>query len=111
MKWQEGRQGTGYYKLKLFESKLLKLDVYLLKFPENSYISPHTDPSTLGYQHHRMNVILKKAIKGGEFKKSYKRKEEYGRVIKFRPDIEEHFVSKIKKGSRWVLSVGWLKRC
>ena len=107
MNWIEGRQGSGYYKLKIFESKLLKMDCYILKYPEGSYIDVHKDPVPEPYEHHRLNVILKKAEKGGTFLLDYV--EQTGRIHKFRPDIQEHNLHRIEKGIRYVLSIGWLK--
>jgi hypothetical protein len=110
MKWQEGRQGSGYQKLKLFESKWLKCDVYLLKFPTGSAIDYHYD-QVKGYQHSRINVILKKAKKGGKFYieglAGYPRFIK-SRVVWFRPDIDYHGVTPIEEGTRYVLSIGWL---
>jgi hypothetical protein len=108
MRWEEGRQGSGYYKLKLMESRFFKFDMYLLKFPEGSYIETHTDPAPKDHDHHRLNIVLKRAKKGGRFVKS--NNIQYGRVFKFRPDIEEHYVEDIEEGTRYVFSVGWLKR-
>jgi hypothetical protein len=109
--WTEGRQGSGYFKLKLFESKRFKFDIYLLKFPFASYINWHTDPSIDGYEHHRLNIVLKKA-KGGRFmiNDQFHYFESNGRFNYFRPDIQEHAVSIIYKGTRYVLSIGWLRR-
>jgi hypothetical protein len=113
IKWTEGRQGSGYFKFKIFKSKLLKMDIYLLKFPEGSYIDLHTDPVE-GHKHHRLNVILKKADKGGQFSSTPRGWQNMyptmGRIIKFRPDLEKHMVSKVILGTRYVLSIGWLTR-
>lgn len=106
--WIEGRQGSGYFKLKLLESKLFKFDVYLLKYPVGSYIDVHIDPSPEGYEHHRLNVILKKPKKGGTFVLDHV--DQTGRIHKFRPDIQEHNLHRIESGTRWVLSIGWLRK-
>lgn len=106
--WIKGRQNSGYSKLKLLESKLLKFDIYLLKYPKGSYIDVHIDPSPEGYEHHRLNLILKKAEKGGTF--VLDNVDQIGRIHKFRPDIQEHSLHKIESGTRWVLSFGWLKK-
>lgn len=58
MRWERGRQG-GYQKLKLFESKLLKADIYLLKVPPRTRIKPHIDRCPDGYRHTRLNIRLK----------------------------------------------------
>ena len=106
MKWVEGRQGSGYYKLKIWESKLFKFDIYLLKYPTGSYIDKHLDPAPLHFDHHRLNIILKKPEKGGTF--ALDGVEQTGRIYKFRPDKQEHSLSRIETGSRYLLSIGWL---
>lgn len=84
-------------------------DLYLLHMPEGSVIRPHTDPVVEGMAHHRLNVIIKAPRIGGMFtSKGPKRTWIAGRVVCFRPDLVEHEVTKVEKGSRWVLSFGWL---
>ena len=109
MKWIEGRQGSGYEKMKIFISDLLKCDMYLLRFKEGSYIDTHTDPVKEGWNHYRINIVLQDAIEGGEFvcenaifRSSF--------INFFRPDIHEHAVTRIDSGVRYVLSFGWIKR-
>lgn len=114
IKWQEGRQKGGYLKFKLLESKRFMFDIYILKFPVGSVVPPHTDPPKKGYRHFRLNIILKKAIEGGRFfmmskKKVFKAKF-FGRIWFFRPDVYMHRVTKIKKGTRYVLSIGFLRK-
>lgn len=107
--WQPGRQGTGYHKLRLFSSHLLKCDCYLLKYCEGAGIPPHTDPALPGYRHFRINAVLKQAKSGGVLSivdTLWSR----GRVHLFRPDLVEHSVSPVLEGTRLVLSIGWLKR-
>lgn len=108
MRWVEGRQGSGYFKLKILESKLFKFDIYLLKFPVDSYINLHTDPALPGYKHHRLNIVLKAPKKGGTF--VLDGLEQKGRIHKFRPDIQMHNLNRIEEGIRYVLSIGWLKK-
>ena len=52
--------------------------------------------------------MLKKADLGGEFICSNSIFETK-RVKLFRPDVSEHQVSKVIKGSRYLLSIGWIK--
>ena len=113
--WIKGRQDSGYLKFKLFIIEWLKIDCYILKFPKGSFIKTHNDPAPEGYEHHRFNFIFWKAKRGGTFfsrplhcKNMY---PNHNRIIKFRPDIEDHSVSAIEQGTRYVLSVGWLKKC
>ena len=109
MKWQPGRQGTGYFKLPIIVSKRLGFDVYVLKYPPDSWIDYHTDPVP-GKKHYRLNVILKQAD-GGEFVKMQdgKFRCQPGRVHFFRPDIEAHAVCLVEEGTRYVLSIGWVR--
>ena len=102
--WTEGRQGTGYFKIKIFS--FFRVDCYILKFPKSSKIPSHLDICP-GYAHHRINIVLKRPVRGGEL--SLDGKSITGRVIYFRPDKEVHEVSEILSGTRYVLSFGWLK--
>ena len=107
-RWEKGRQNTGYEKLLLLGSRWLVLfDVYLLKFGEGVSIPSHVDKVEKG-RHFRINIILKKAKSGGDFiceTPIY----ESERIKFFRPDIVNHAVSKIEDGTRYVLSIGWIR--
>lgn len=110
-KWEKGRQGSGYWKLKLLESKWFKFDMYLVFFPKDSKIVTHVD-KVAGYRHYRMNIVLWKPKRGGVFHcwHADQSKLQRSRVIKFRPDIQPHGVLRITEGFRLVLSIGWLRR-
>jgi len=93
-------------------------DVYLLKYPEGSEIGWHKDPSQAFFEHWRANIVLKKAIDGGKFACTYDIdgivtepviRKWNDRFIVFRPDITVHCVKQVKKGTRYVLSIGWLR--
>jgi hypothetical protein len=107
LRWQSGRQKSGYDKMLLLQSMWpLPFDVYILRFPEGSEIKPHTDPVSFG-RHFRLNIVLKQAKVGGEFQCKtplFQTK----RIKFFRPDACEHSVSKLKCGTRYVLSIGWV---
>ena len=108
MKWIEGRQKTGYFKKKIIESKRFKFDCYLLKYPKDSEIPEHTDSAIWPfYEHHRLNIILVQPL-GGIF--HLEGKPKYGRIQKFRPDLQKHSVSKVLNGTRYVLSIGWCRK-
>jgi hypothetical protein len=111
--WKEGRQGSGYWKLKLLESKLLKFDLYILKFPTGSYIDWHRDPAVEGHKHWRLNWIFWKG-KGGQFEAEPCDPKDYPiskpRLNMFRPDKVLHCVSKIESSTRYVFSLGWLTK-
>lgn len=115
-RWQYGRQGTGYSKLLFFSSERFKFDVYLLKYPEGSSTSWHRDKVKEG-KHHRLNLVVRKA-EGGRF--LVQLPTDYaedagmvflsGRLNYFRPDVLSHKVTKIIKGTRYVLSIGWVTK-
>lgn len=108
-RWQKGKQNSGYEKMLLAGSYWsLKFDFYLLKFKTGSVIPKHKDPVAKG-KHFRLNIILQNAIQGGDFicdKIIYKTNQ----IKYFRPDLHEHSVTEIKKGTRYVLSIGWVKK-
>ena len=107
MRWEEGRQKTGYLVTRLFQSAKLRADCWLIYYPTGSYILAHTD-SAPGFKHYRLNIDLRKAKKGGKLKC-----EEpifrFWRFNFFRSD-RLHFVTEVREGTRLVLSVGWLRR-
>lgn len=109
-KWVAGRQGTGYSILTLAwvtkKWSPVPFDAYILKYPEGSYIPPHKDEPGFG-KHYRINIILKKCAEGGEFF-SENALFKLGRVVLFRPDLSLHTVTKVKRGTRYVLSFGWI---
>lgn len=107
-RWQAGRQRSGYRKMLLFGLRWpLPFDVYLLHFPLGASVPAHMDPVVQG-RHCRLNIILKAARRGGEFVCAGPIHD--GRRIKlFRPDREPHGVTPIEAGSRWVLSLGWVR--
>ncbi|WP_308365795.1 MULTISPECIES: hypothetical protein [unclassified Microbulbifer] len=108
-RWEKGRQNTGYEKLLLLAARWpIPFDLYLLRFREGICIPPHTDPVKSG-RHYRLNIVVKKAKAGGEFlcdSPIY----ESPRIKYFHPDISEHSVSKVQSGTRYVLSLGWVRR-
>lgn len=107
-RWQKGRQKSGYDKMLLMRVTWpVKFDTYLLKFPQGSEIAPHKDKVDFG-KHFRLNVVLKKAALGGAFICDDPIFDS-GRIKLFRPDISQHKVTKVEKGSRYVLSVGWVR--
>ena len=67
LRWQRGRQGSGYDKMLLLTARWpLPFDSYLIRYPEGSAIPPHTDPVSTG-RHYRLNIVLKASPRGGEF--------------------------------------------
>jgi len=112
-RWVNGRQGSGYKIMYLWN---WKFDLVFIRYPVESYIDWHVDPVPKGLEHHRVNIILRKA-EGGEFMVmgnwegvKAPMTQPKRRVIYFRPDIVTHSVSKVTKGERWVLSIGWVRK-
>jgi len=103
-KWVKGRLGTGYEKLCL--CSLLFFDVYLIRFPEGSNINTHIDTVPRG-RHFRLNIVLRKCKKGGEFI-CLNALINTPRIKLFRPDVQEHSVTTVLEGSRFILSIGWI---
>lgn len=107
MRWVKGRQGTGYEKLKLFQ--FLNMDCYILRYKVGDSIPWHTDPVP-NRKHYRLNIELKKAESGGKLwmipDNNMVHKHIKERIILFRSDIVPHMVTKIKKGTRYVLTFG-----
>ncbi len=107
LRWQRGRQGSGYDKMLLLTAPWpLPFDSYLIRYPEGSQIPPHTDPVGQG-RHYRLNVVLKASPAGGEFVCAAPIFETR-RIKLFRPDACEHSVTRVEGGSRYVLSLGWV---
>ncbi|MCG7548075.1 MULTISPECIES: 2OG-Fe(II) oxygenase [Pseudoalteromonas] len=86
----------------------IKFDVYLLRFPQGCEVPEHTDKVNKG-RHYRLNIVLKKAQKGGEFI-CHSPIFESERIKLFRPDLCVHAVSKVEQGERLLLSIGWVRR-
>ena len=114
LRWDTGRQESGYSKLLVVTSKWLKFDCYILKFPEGTGIPDHIDPAIEGYEHHRLNLILNKPCIGtGEIKVDGPARWIGDRLMIFRPDMYWHSmtpVSFIWEKNCYILSVGWLKK-
>ncbi len=107
LRWQRGRQGTGYDKLLLLATPfVIPFDLYLLRFPDGTEIPPHRDPVT-SKRHYRLNIVLMRPRAGGEFicaNPIFETK----RIKLFRPDVSLHSVTQVQGGSRYVLSLGWV---
>ena len=107
LRWQKGRQNTGYDKLLIaINPFVVPFDCYLLRFPEGSEIPPHRDPIKSG-RHYRLNVIIKRSPSG---RRVHLRQShlQSARVNVFRSDVSMHSVSRVVGGTRYVLSIGWV---
>ncbi|AMO97980.1 hypothetical protein CAter10_0019 [Collimonas arenae] len=106
-KWQKGRQDSGYDKMLLLTAPWpLPFDSYLIRYPIGAEIPPHTDAVKQG-QHYRLNIVVKRSPRGGEFVCSAPIIST-SRIKFFRPDQCEHSVTRVEGGSRYVLSIGWI---
>lgn len=103
---ERGRQvNSNYFVKKLFESKRFRFDCHLIKYPLGGFVLPHRDPVSYG-KHHRLNIELVKATRGGKFLGNVCFK--VGRIVKFMPDETFHEVTEVQQGVRYVLSIGWI---
>lgn len=102
--WVTGRQKSGYEKMILFiNERFIPFDFYILKYLKGSFAPVHTD-YVPGYRHYRFNLILHQAKEGGVF--DCRHPIISTRWLYFFRSDRAHSVSKIKKGSRYVFSVG-----
>lgn len=108
LRWQPGRQGTGYAKCLLLTGRWpVPFDCYLLRYRPGQGIPPHTDPVP-GSRHYRVNLVLAHGQEGGRFQCEaplYSGR----RLHVFRSDQSVHAVEPMVRGTRYVLSVGWLR--
>lgn len=108
LRWQRGRQKTGYDKLLVLALRWpLPMDIHLLKYPDGVGIPPHRDPVP-GQRHFRANLVLRKSTGGGCFVCENPLFESE-RLNVFRSDLSTHSVEPIVGKARWVLSIGWLR--
>lgn len=108
-RWQIGRQKSGYDKMLLLWGLFpLPFDIYLIRYKVGSFIPPHTDKVQAGL-HYRLNIILKESKVGGHFVCNTNIINTK-RIKLFRPDLHEHSVTELKEGSRYILSVGWIRK-
>lgn len=85
----------------LFQSR--RLSIYLVRYSPGHRIVPHVDMVSEG-RLYKLNCVLVKPRAGGKFSCERTIFNLFGRMILFRPDLYRHQVSKIERGSRWLLS-------
>lgn len=105
MTWFKGRREGGYFKKKLVEFK--KFDMWLIKYPEGSFITQHNDRLDYG-DPWRINIILKSPKKGGTFV-CHEYINILNRVYIFNAR-HTHMVTEIVEGERLVLSIGFVRK-
>ena len=109
LRWKSGRQQTGYEKMLLLANPfIVPFDCYILRYKQGAEVPEHTDPVD-GKRHYRLNVVLKKARSGGEFVCSSTIFES-SRIKLFRPDQAAHSVTRVDEGTRYVFSLGWVRK-
>lgn len=79
------------------------LNVYLVRYSPGHRIASHIDGISRG-RLYKLNWVLRKPRRGGEFTCERTIFNFWGRLILFRPDLYAHQVSKIEDGNRWLLS-------
>lgn len=129
--WEEGRQGTGYFKLDIREyttygtlpwlqavvSKATSeleigfsdFDAWLLYYPPGTEIPRHLDPAPPGKRHKRLNAVVV-GDSGGNLllERMHTTKEVVvpeGSAVIFSPSETRHAVSRVKN-QRLILSIG-----
>ncbi len=124
--WEPGRQGTGYEKCAIaaepqaaapIARALRELgaaihgpyDVWLIRYQVGTEIPPHRDPVEPGREHHRLNAIVRSATGGDAKVRGVPVALAEGDAYVFRPDAEEHEVTRVTAGTRLVFSVGVLR--
>lgn len=105
--WAPGRQNSGYQKIKIFSSKWLGCDFYLLRFPQGTGVPTHTDPVELGKKHHRINFHFGGYNWPGQRMYVLGKHRRIWRFIYLRPDTYSHGLPEQKKTS-YMLSFGWV---
>ena len=89
LRWQPGRQGTGYRKLLLAQGQ--RWDLYVLDYPPGTSIPTHTDPVP-GRRHWRVNLRVwgQDAFEGDAVLR-------VGPLVVFRSDVMPHGVSTVHR--------------
>lgn len=83
-------------------------DFYLLRYRVGQGIPRHTDPVP-GKRHYRINLELVRGAQGGRLT-CHGPHWRLGRLVAFRSDLCPHEVSEVRAGSRYVLSLGWVRK-
>jgi hypothetical protein len=99
MKWEPGRQGGGYRKLRLLLGR--NFDAYLIHYPKDTGVDWHRDPVP-GKRHFRLNVLV---YGQDRFFMQWKPIFRWGPFCLFRPDLCLHRVPPVDR-PRLILSVG-----
>ena len=85
-----------------------RLSVYLVRYSAGHSILPHVDMVPEG-RLYKLNCVLVKPESGGAFICERTIFNLSGRIVLFRPDLYRHRVTRIGRGSRWLLSLALLR--
>ena len=85
-----------------------RLAVYLVRYAAGHSILPHVDMVPEG-RLYKLNCVLVKPESGGEFICERTILDLQGRLVLFRPDLYQHRVTRIERGSRWLLSLALVR--
>jgi hypothetical protein len=114
MRWEAERQNPGYEKMVLWVSKRWKFSICLIRINPGTSVKMRVDPAPAGYEHHRLNITLKRSRVGMVLYEKVAGSNRFfiqeDRVLKFRPDVQRHLVTQVNGGRWWMLSIGWLRR-
>jgi hypothetical protein len=105
-KWGNDKFDTGYKIFTIAYSMKYHFDCYLFYYPTGSFIPKHKDPDKYGKQY-RFNIELVSADDGGKFICKNNIISWFNKIYLFRADRDYHWVTKIEKGQRIVLSFGF----
>lgn len=102
LKWEKTRASEYYDKIRLF--KIFNfMDCYIIKMSKAVAISYHTDPIP-NKKHYRLNIFFIK--RQCEFWIDFK--QNYKRIVWFRPDIQQHSLEVIGNDAKaLILSIGF----
>lgn len=84
------------------------LTIYLVHYAAGHSVLPHLDMIPEG-RLYKLNCVLVKPQAGGEFHCEKTILDLLGRIVLFRPDLYRHRVTRIERGSRWLLSFALLR--
>lgn len=85
-----------------------RLSIYLVYYPQGHAIMPHIDMVSEG-RLYKLNCVLVRPRAGGSFHCEKTIFNLFDRLVLFRPDIYQHRVSRIERGSRWLLSFAFMR--
>lgn len=101
--WIPGRQIGSYWKFPILAFFLC--DIYILRFPKGCSVIKHKDPVSEGFNHYRLNILLKKSRDPNDRMYTLGKVYRWWRFEVFRPDLYEHGLCPISD-SMWLLSLG-----